>query len=602
MATLTAYLLLLIVASAAPGPLALTGGEVRALAFHPADPGRILAGTASGQIYHSEDAGASWRFAGVPVPFPGYAVNELVWDGDRVWAALEGVYGGGTVALSEDGGTNWTGRHQGLPSTPVYSIAVDPTRPGHLYAGTLGGVVASEDEGRTWRDVSRGIAGLHSVASLWIDPRRPATILAGTFRRAYRSDDAGATWRGAFEGMELDSEVFSLVGVPGSPDEVWAATCGWVYRSGDRGGSWVRHREGLDDRRTPSFLALAGGRLLAGTTGGLFSSDDGGQTWMRRTPRDLVVEAIAQHPARPSRILIGTEGAGVWASDDGGDHFFPSTDGISGLRVSAMIESRGELFVAVRDAGPVSGIHVSRDGGRTFTHDADDLPNVLAMGVVDGGPYALTERGIFARRQRSWVAVPGLPAERFTGLAAAGEQLAVLTGRRVLERRDGGWREVPLGTQRPLAIAFLGAALVVSTDVAVWRFAGGERSPLAVPFTGGTALPFGSETAYVGKEGCWVERDGSWKQATAGPGRAIVTAAAGCPLVVLDGAKVACIDAKGRSTELPVPLPALDISAVLATGDGLLVATTGYGIWSVPLPAEVTTRILPSEPSRRTRP
>ncbi|HUO86724.1 MAG TPA: hypothetical protein VM617_04975, partial [Thermoanaerobaculia bacterium] len=85
----------------------LFGGDVRSLAMAPDDPDVVYAGTTHGQLYRSLDGGATWSDAGPAVPFPGWVVSDLAFDAERpgrLWAALWGLWGGGLVAYSDDGG------------------------------------------------------------------------------------------------------------------------------------------------------------------------------------------------------------------------------------------------------------------------------------------------------------------------------------------------------------------------------------------------------------------------------------------------------------------------------------------------------------------
>ena len=349
----------------------LYGADVRSLAFDPVRPDLVYAGTASGQVDVSRDGGATWSPAGSALAFRGWVVGTLRFDPnrpDRLWAGLWGVFGGGMIAWTEDGGKSWTTPHAPIASDQVYTLALVPGVPGRIYAGTRAGVLVSGDDGATWQLASRDLAELVHVSSLWVDPRRPERVIAGTWRRAYRSDDGGVTWRGIFDGMVLDSEVFTLQSVLGRSEELWASTCGWVYQTEDAGGKWVRHQSGLTERRTPSFAILGGDegnqRLLAGTVAGAFLSENGGQSFALVSPPSLAIAVVAQDSRRPERILLGTEGSGVWRSLDGGRSFIASSRGMTNLRVAATEAFRGQLLVAVNHAGPASGLYSSGDGGK----------------------------------------------------------------------------------------------------------------------------------------------------------------------------------------------------------------------------------------------
>lgn len=424
----------------------LYGGDVRSLAFVPGEPTTALAGTSSGQVFISRDGGQSWMPAGRPYPLPGWVVEELHFDRTRpglLWAGLRGIWGGGAIVVSEDLGRTWELRSR-RDEDSLYALETVPGEEGRLLIGTASGVWESSDGGRSWSHLTAGRPEIREVSSLLVDPYRPETIVAGTFRRAYRSDDAGRSWRGVFEGMFLDSQVFSLHTVPGRPGELWASTCGWVYRSRDRGQSWTRFKEGLGERRTPSFAVLPSGRLLAGTVSGVYVSDTGGRTWRRVTRPDLSILTIARSPGGAGLVLVGTEGSGVWRSTDGGSSFLPATRGMTSLRISALAERDGEMLLAVAHGGPVSGIYSTSDGV-DFRHERSTLPTVLDLAFARGTAYAATEAGLFERAGGLWNRVEALGDRRvdevvgdeIRALVRAGGDVHALTSRGLTAVRGG---------------------------------------------------------------------------------------------------------------------------------------------------------------------
>jgi photosystem II stability/assembly factor-like uncharacterized protein len=516
----------------------LHGGEIHTLAFSPLDADVVLAGTAAGQVYLSRDAGASWRHAGRPFPLPGWVVASLQFDPNRqgrVWAALRGVWGGGAVVRSDDLGATWDQRAL-LPRDEIFSLALVPGEEGRLLLGTRVGVLGSSDAGESWRHLSAGQADLVEVSSLLVAPHQPQTVLAGTFRRAFRSDDGGATWRGVFDGMVLDSQVFTLTPVPGSPAEVWASTCGWVYRSGDLGEHWSRFKGGLSERRTPSFQVLPSGRLLAGTVGGVYTSDDGGTSWGRRTRDDLTILAIAYHPRRPQVVLAGTEGSGVWRSNDGGDTFAPAYRGIAAPRVTALTAGPGEVVAAVAHGGPASGIYVSTDGGRRFLHQLSQIPTVLALASNGKEAWAATEQGLWTRREGLWERVEEVPADRFERVVTGSNGRVVARGASVsYERLDG-------------------------------RFAALSAPAGAVAVT----APEGDEDAI---------QLGRWSAKLRGRGRVIATGDPAFPALVLRDQAIELLSApEGRLHRIDLPFPPRDVLAAAVHAGSLFLGTSGLGL------------------------
>jgi hypothetical protein len=74
----------------------------------------------------------------------------------------------------------WTSH--GPYEVSVSALAIDPTTPSTLYAGTNGGgVFQSTNSGGSWSPVNSGLSGgALTVYALAIDPSTPSTLYAGT--------------------------------------------------------------------------------------------------------------------------------------------------------------------------------------------------------------------------------------------------------------------------------------------------------------------------------------------------------------------------------------------------------------------------------------
>ncbi|HEV8581197.1 MAG TPA: hypothetical protein VGX68_19195 [Thermoanaerobaculia bacterium] len=579
---------LLFAASAGASPadwryLPIWGGDVWTVVFHPENPDVALAGTASGQVYLSENGGRTWANAASHLPFPGWVVSTLRFDPNRpsrLWAALRGVFGGGHVASSDDLGKTWISRGGGgLPNEPVYSLALAPGKEGWLYAGTATGVYGSEDDGASWRPLTADLAEVQKVTSLLVDPDQPDTVIAGTWRRAYRSDDAGKTWTGIFEGMVLDSELFSLTPVPGKPGEIWASACGWVYRTLDRGGKWERFKDGFEERRTTSFAVLPTGRLLAGTVAGLHLSDDGGKAWRRVGDPGISIHAIAFHPAHPERVLFGTEGAGTWISEDGGATMRPSGAGMINTRISAFGVVGDEILVTVSHAGPFSGVYSSNDGGKSFGGFIS-LPTVLDLAVHQGRVFAGTVDGLFERRGAGWHWVRDLGTGRVEQFISEGSRLLARTPDGLFELKGKLFTRRPFQHGVPRSAAFYGDALWVSDAQAVYRLTADANHTIPVPFAGGRLQRLGGQLLFWGAGGVFLRTGADdWNEILGEPARLLPTGDDRRSALMVTGETVRLFDRETRKFEaVDVPVPARDISAARIVHGELWIGTSGYGV------------------------
>lgn len=448
----------------------LYGADVRAMVIDPRNPDRIWLGTSNGEIYRTDDGAASWAPVRESIPFPGYTVDNLLMDSEgRLWAATWGLWGGGAVAFSADGGETWTRRDKGLENVSIRAFAIDPRNPDSMVAGGLNGVWKSSDSGRSWRKISEHV----NVESLAIDPRRGDTIYVGTWRQAWRSDDGGANWKHIAEGMVLDTDVFNIHIDPRSPDSVWIATCGWVYNTKNRGDLWTRYRDGFENRRVHDIVTdpTRPDIVYAGSVAGLYRTTDAGKNWSLLSRDNLVINTILVDPRRPDRILLGTEGDGVYVSTDRGKTFNRSSSGLYNLKITSVVpdpSTRGTLYAVVYFGGAASGIWKSADAGRGWERLSEQgLPEVRSLIVrKDGTPRFLagTERGI-------WISMDGVQwksAEpsgypiRVDRLVAWSEaRLFAATSEGVYTSRDGGASWYRLGQLEER-----------TADVALGRFGG----------------------------------------------------------------------------------------------------------------------------------
>jgi photosystem II stability/assembly factor-like uncharacterized protein len=382
---------------------ALFGADVRALIADPQDADTLYLGTSGGEVYVSHDGAKSWTAPRTGIPFPGYIVDNLVLDrGGRLWAASWGLWGGGVIAVSDDGGRSWERRDKGLDDFSVRAIAIDPHDENYVVVGGLTGVFRSTDGGTNWAKIS----DQENVESLAIDPRTHDRIYAGTWRQGIRTDDGGKSWKLINNGMVLDTDMFSITIEPENPDSVWVSTCGWVYNSPNTGENWTRFRDGFNNRRIHDIEVNPCDRntLFAGSVAGLYRSDDRGKSWYTVSDESMVVNNIVLHAQRPGRVILGIEGDGVYVSNDDAKTFTRSCDGLRNLRITAIAPdptTKDRVFATVAFGGAASGVYESADAGKTWKKvNSASIPEVLSLSISDDTAadvkfIAGTDKGFF---------------------------------------------------------------------------------------------------------------------------------------------------------------------------------------------------------------
>ena len=103
---------------------------------------------------------------------------------------------------STDGGATWSPVNNGLTNKSVWALAIDPSTPTTLYAGTWNGVFKSINGGTTWS--ANGLTG-NGVFALAIDPSTPTTLYAGTNGGVFKSINGGTTWSATGTGPTASS-------------------------------------------------------------------------------------------------------------------------------------------------------------------------------------------------------------------------------------------------------------------------------------------------------------------------------------------------------------------------------------------------------------
>ena len=155
--------------------------------------------------------------------------------------------GAGGVWKSADGGLGWGATlDQVVPSAQACSVALDPTAPNIIYAGTgdsssprpAQGVARSADGGQTW---TIGVRFTNRpVCLLGVDPQMPARIFAGSAEGLFVSSNAATTWKKVLSlqvtDISFDGQGNIYAASPTSdPAELRQKL---LWRSSDAGATW----------------------------------------------------------------------------------------------------------------------------------------------------------------------------------------------------------------------------------------------------------------------------------------------------------------------------------------------------------------------------
>lgn len=557
------------------------GGTATTLAIDPTNSNVVLAGAMNSLLFQSENSGASWHVLNFPKRTLSEVTCVLVDPRDS------NHYLAGMIAAEDDGlyeshnaGETWK------PVTSIHgfgvrSLAAAASKPSRFVAGTLRGVMLSDDSGKTWTRISDPqnfeMQGITAVA---IDTANPDIIYAGTSHLPWKTTDGGKTWESIHTGMIDDSDVFSIYIDPSAPNEVLASACSGIYSSTDRGDLWHK-LIGIPNtsRRTHVVREdpLNASVIYAGTTTGLFKSENRGTTW--KTLTNTQVNALAFDPLRPQNMFLALEYDGVGKSNDGGQQIHLANNGFVDRVISSVTRSGAKLVAIETQEGETSGLFVSSDRGESWsqlrnTRGLEGVHLRAIAGVTSDGRMlvAASPRQMYKSTDAGLTWKP-LPVRLVVSPPAAAEKPKVeakSTHTATRRRQASRTRSSRPGQPKPII-----REILLSEVSGLYAFKSGTKDVLFAATDLGLL-----RSSDLGEHWTLAEIPGS-SAATAlyaspnGDGRLIVRAAAGLFIST---------DYGDHWNELPFPLPASDVNEIAIPADqrSPLLAGTRVGLFSSP--------------------
>jgi tetratricopeptide (TPR) repeat protein/photosystem II stability/assembly factor-like uncharacterized protein len=286
------------------------------------------------------------------------------------------------IYKSINGGISWQPVHNGLGRAWIHSIVIDPEDPRTVYAGvSTGGVYKTIDGGENWFPMNEGINdfGWEGAASLALDPKDSQHLLfTAASSELYETTDGGEKWMKILEGYP--SECFlHLKFHPTNPETVFAildfnpdeTSCpGGIFKSEDNGRTW--QEMGLSGTEVHNLMhqPLAidrqnGNYLYVAAMDGLYGSQDGGSTW-----QSLPISCTSIEVSPDDGKVVYCGGDRIFISNDGGDTWnrernVSSIGGIAAIAASP--QNSQVLFIGGQ------GVLASNDGGETWEERSSGL-------------------------------------------------------------------------------------------------------------------------------------------------------------------------------------------------------------------------------------
>jgi photosystem II stability/assembly factor-like uncharacterized protein len=441
-----------------------------------AAPSFVCAQEVSPQLFN----GLRWRLVG---PFRGgrvVAVSGV--PGSDGTFYFGGVDGG--VWKTNDAGTVWQPIFDHEPVASIGALAVAPSDPKVIYAGTGesdirsnlasgNGMYRSDDAGATWQHI--GLEDSRQISRILVDPNDARTVYVGVLghaygpsdqRGVYKSIDGGANWTRVLD-KGPDVGIADVAMATAHPQILFATTWNahrppWstygplerpgnaLYRSTDSGAHWTQiSGHGLPDAtwgRTGIAVSADGHRVYATIdckgAAGLYRSNDGGDTWSltnsdpRITSRAWYFNSLAIDPNDPDVLYMPN--VALFRTSDGGKT-------VEVVRGAPGGDDYHQVWVDPKNSnhlvlGVDQGTSVSLDRGRTWTtwynqataqlyHVTTDhkFPYTIFGAQQDSGAIALHSRSDHGHIDtRDWF-LPGGSESGYIAIDPKDENIVYLT-------------------------------------------------------------------------------------------------------------------------------------------------------------------------------
>jgi photosystem II stability/assembly factor-like uncharacterized protein len=371
------------------GPMA--GGRVSRACGVPGDASTYYLGAAASGVWKTTDGGFTWKsiFDDQPTASIG-AIAVAPSDANVVYvgsgeANIRGnVSPGNGIYRSTNGGKTW--QHVwGQEKTQIGQIAIHPKNADIAFAAVFGsafgpsperGIYRTTDGGKTWKQVLKKDPDTGAIdvvidptnprnvyAALWQARRTPWSLTSGGHGSGlYRSDDGGDSWKKLGPGV-LPEPGKEEIGLPTGP---WG-------------------RVGLAIAPSSPDRVFA---LIEAEEGGLYRTDDGGDTWSAATKmrairsRPWYFSTLTVHPTNPDvvwvnnvRLLKSTDGGSTFKSVKGTHHVDHHDTWIDPQNGNRIINSND------------GGVDITTNGGDTWYAPQLPIAQFYHVNVDTSVPY-----------------------------------------------------------------------------------------------------------------------------------------------------------------------------------------------------------------------
>ncbi|MES2127091.1 MAG: YCF48-related protein [Pseudomonadota bacterium] len=300
---------------------------------------RLVAAGERGIVIYSDDKGAHWKQANVPVSvtLTGLFFTDL----KNGWA----VGHDGALLGTTDGGLNWQKRLDGNAINKMMETdAKHAQETVHANPKATPAQLEQVDNAMADLQAASKFGPSRPLLAVWFRTARLGWVV-GAYGQALRTRDGGATWESvAARMLNPEGLHYNAIGHSADGALLIAGEGGRVYRSADDGDTWTVLNTGYKGQLYGVIEPEAGALLAFGFGGHVLRSADAGAHW-QELPALGKKTLVGSVPARDGALLLVARDGSQYRSDDKGRSFQPQ--GKPGnLELSAALRHAGLLVLA----------------------------------------------------------------------------------------------------------------------------------------------------------------------------------------------------------------------------------------------------------------
>lgn len=285
---------------------------------------RLVAVGARGHIIYSDDEGASWVQASVPVSVLLTAVDFAT--DQKGWA----VGHGGVILHTTDGGLTWQKQFDGILANKsmikqaqayVEQLEQEVEQASEADLADLEYALEEAQFGLEDTEADAEVGASKPFLDVYFSDEDTG-FAVGAYGFMFATEDGGNTWVNQGNRIDnLDRFHLNSIGEVAGGSILIAGEAGVLFRSRDQGASW----ETLDSPYDGSFFGVqglgeSGHALIYGLRGNLFRTTDAGNTWVEiesNTESSLMGSSFDGN----RKVSIAGNSGVIALSEDGGETF-----------------------------------------------------------------------------------------------------------------------------------------------------------------------------------------------------------------------------------------------------------------------------------------